>query len=329
LDGFGRILIVRVDKIGDVVLATPCIRAAKESWPQVKVSFLAHEYAASLLEENPFLDEIIIYSGKSHNELKEKLKIRNFDAAVMLWGDFFIAWAIFASGIPLRAVSGFKWYQFLFNKRVYLRRSRCEKKEWEYNLDLMKLIGCNTRYIPPELYLKDEEKEWAEMTAEKLKLKKPLIGVYPGGGAEIRWPKNLFAELCHMLKREGFDVIVLWGPGEKELAYEVAGENAKVSPSTNIRQLMALINHCDAIVANNTGPMHIAAALKKPLVQIFDPRRSCNPKRWGHEGKKFRILKPPVEACKKCHENCKFYNCMEMIPPKEVFCAVKEVLTEI
>lgn len=323
-----RLLLIRTDKVGDLVLATPCIQAAKEQWPSWEIYFMVSGYAAPLLEQNPYLEGVILCDGKDPDNLSKTLKKMGFHAAVVLFPTLSLAWALFLAKIPTRVASGFRWYQFLFNRRAYLRRSRCLKKEWEYNQDLLRPLGWDGPYRKPRLYLSPQELDWAKGLARKEGWPRDFVALYPGGGKEIRWPPSRFRELVKRIRRMGLGVVVFWGPGERELAQEVAGDKVKVAPPTNLRELTALLSLSRAMVANNTGPMHIGAALGVPLVQLFDPRWCCNPTRWGHEGPGRRILTPPVPYCRKCSLRCSFYPCMERLTPEEVLKALEEVLNE-
>ena len=314
--------------MGDLVLASPCIQAAKEAWPSCEVFFLASEYAAPVLQENPYLDSLLVYKGETPGELARKLKSHSFDAVVCLFPTWPLARALYRAGIPVRVVSGFRWYQWLFNRRVYLRRSQALKKEWEYNLDLLRPLGWKGEYLTPRLYLSPQEEEWARRVAREKGWPTDFVALYPGGGGEIRWPLHRFFFLVKLMKDKGIPPVVFWGPGEEDLARAMEKTGALVAPATNLRQLAALLSLARAMVTNNTGPMHIGAALGLPLVQLFDPRRACNPARWGYYGRGKRVLLPPVPRCSKCTPKCAYYPCMEGIEPEVVLEALEEVLDE-
>ena len=317
---------MRTDKVGDLVLATPCIQAAKKRWDSCEVHFMASDYAHPILKHNPHLDGVLVYRPRTVRELLRELKALRFDAAVVLYPTWSLSRILYLARIPLRITSGFRWYQWLYNRYIYLRRSRCLKKEWEYNQDLLKPLGWEGPYIEPSLYLSPQEVDWANGMAQKEGWPREFVALYPGGGGEIRWPPHLFKDLATLIHGIGLGVVVFWGPGEEELAKYVAGDKGRVAPPTDLRGLMALLSLSKAMVSNNTGPMHIGAALGVPLVQLFDPRWSCNPERWGHEGLKRRILIPPVPHCERCSSRCTFYPCMEKITPGEVMGALEEVL---
>lgn len=324
-----RLLLVRTDRVGDLVLASPCIQAAKEAWPSCEVWFLASGYAASVLQGNPYLDSLLLYQGEPPGELARRLKGYSFDAVVCLFPTWPLALALYRAGIPVRVASGFRWYQWLFNRRVYLRRSRALKKEWEYNLDLLGLLGWEGEYLPPRFYLRPEEVEWAQKVVEDKGWPRDFVALYPGGGGELLWPLGRFIQLVELMKERGMFPVVFWGPGEEDMARTLEGAGAVMAPPTNLRELASLLSLSGAMVTNNTGPMHIGAALGLPLVQLFDPRRACNPARWGYYGRGKRVLLPPVPRCSgKCTPKCAYHPCMEAIEPQTVLKALEEVLHE-
>lgn len=318
--------VVRADKIGDLVLATPVLEAIKQKHPEEKLFVICSRYAHRVLLNHPLVEELIVYDGKNGREICEKLKKCKIDKAIDLFPIFDIAVALFKARIKTRAGSGFRWFQWLYNRRIYPRRSRCEKKEWEYNLDIAELVfpGIDKSLLP-KLYLNEEEREKAKKLLKELP--RPIVGVFPGGGGEKRWSPEKFGKLCMKMESEGITPLVLLGPSEKELKAHFK-EGWMLKESLDIRGLMGVISQVDAFVSNNTGPMHIAAAFRKPLVQIFDPRWAVNPRRWGHEYEKAFIIMPPVPHCKKCDESCQHYDCMEKIEVEDVWTALAKCLEE-
>ncbi len=312
-------LIVRQDKIGDLVLATPVAEAVKRAAPGERIYFMCSSYASAVLRGNPHVDQIVeIDPGEGPSSIAKKIDGLHPkpERAIVLFPTLNVALAVFMARIPVRCSTGFRWYQPLFNRLTILRRSKALYKEWEYNLMIARLAfpridPCAYR---PKVFPTAEAREKAEKLIKGLP--KPLILVYPGGGGEKRWPVERFKGLCQKISHIGTPLVVL-GPSERDLEKEF--DRWPMAAGLNLEELMGLIALCDGMVSNNTGPMHIAAALEKPLVQIFDPRRACNPKRWGHEYKKSSILYPPVPACKGCRPDCPYGDCMDLIDEEWVF----------
>src|SRR5882672_12512942 len=110
-----KILIVRTDRVGDVLLTTPVSAALRAAFPQVKISWLVRPYTAPLLENNPDVDEILT----DLNQIKKKM----FDAAIVSYPRWKTAWVLWRAGIPLRIGPASKPYSVLFNKRIWQHRS--------------------------------------------------------------------------------------------------------------------------------------------------------------------------------------------------------------
>ena len=330
INNISKILLVRQDKIGDLVLITPAMKALKESSPHISISVLASPYAAPVLKHNPSLDKVFLWKNQGWEDVAREIKEEGFQAAVLFFPTLRVSMAIKMSGIPIRIAAGSRPYWFLFTHRVPMHRSRHEMREWEYNLKALEPLGINPEgKNEPEVFVIPEERDDAKQLLTGLPADKGFIGLYGGGGGEIRWPVERFIDLGLQLKAHGWQPLFLWGKGEEGLKEQVEKSGSMVvAPPTTLRELMAILSLCTAVVSNNTGPMHIAAALNKPLVQLFDPRLACSPKRWGYEGKKRRVLLPPVPPCKRCSDSCPHFNCMEMITPQQVFQAVRDVIDE-
>jgi len=329
-----RILLVRDDRIGDLVLATPALRALRETYPKSHIAMLVNTYAKDIVVGSPDLDEVLVHNRDGFLKLLKEIKEKKFDVVIVLFPTFKTALLGFLGRIPLRISTGFKFYQFLFNRLVYLRRSQSLKHEIEYNLELVRLIGADTKDKNPAVVINKEDEEFVDRFLKDAGIKSDdlLIGLNPGSGLSARkWKEENFAELAKNLsKKLNAKILILWGPKDKELAKKVSdlsGGVAKLAFETNLRQLAALMKRCTLIVTNNTGPMHIAAAAGATMVEIFDPKWACSPTRWGHTGDGNIILKPDIDCRKKCDpEECEHFDCMDMITVEIVFEAACNIL---
>lgn len=308
-------LIVRPDKIGDLILSLSVVEAIKEKYEEEKLYYIVSKYASSIISYHPKIEGYIeIDKNTSINWLKESIKTLDIKKAIILFPTFKISLAIKLAGVKDVIFPGFRWYQFMFSHVVYLRRSKCEKKEWQYNIDLAREIFKDIEYREPKLYLREEEIEIGKKILSNYK--KPYIGIYPGGGKELRWKAENFFEIARYLEKKGYTPIVLLGPQEKDL-YSTF-EKWAVKKTLSIRELMATIYLLDLFITNNTGPMHIRGAFKKPMIQLFDPRRAVNPERWGYHYMGAYILKPKVDLCISECNKCKYANCMDFIKIEDV-----------
>ncbi|MCH7516255.1 MAG: glycosyltransferase family 9 protein [Bacteroidetes bacterium] len=140
-----NILIIRTDRIGDVILSLPLAALIKKHFPECKVSFLLKEYAKDLVGDHPYIDDVLILQ-ESNGRIPifknvNRLKSNFFDASIIVYPTFITALIVFLSRIMFRIGSGYRWYSFLFNKRIYEHRKYAEKHELEFNVNLLQTFG--------------------------------------------------------------------------------------------------------------------------------------------------------------------------------------------
>ncbi len=157
-----NILVVRTDRIGDVILTLPTVEALKSNFPNAHVTMLVNSYTSILVED---IAGTLLYDrdGKPRPFFEMLREIRNahFDAVVIAYPRFRIALLLRLAGIPVRIGTGYRWYSFLFNKRIYEHRKTVEKHEAEYNLSLLKGLGHRVSSNPEskDYYLSDRRKK--------------------------------------------------------------------------------------------------------------------------------------------------------------------------
>lgn len=339
MNSIKNILIVRTDRIGDVVLSLPLAAILKKHIPGVRVSFLVREYTAPLVKNNKFVDEVIILSEKNRNTqitqnivaLKDK-----FDACIVAFPTYLIVLILFLSRIKIRIGSGYRWYSFLLNKKVYEHRKYGERHELEYNVRLLQQLGINEEVNPENV---DFGIPVDQSTAEKVKSKlvalgwngeKELVIVHPGsGGSAIDLPEEKMKLLVKNISDEIDSVLLITGSQtEEELcnSYVVSKKVINTAGIFNLEELIALISSTNILIANSTGPIHIAAALGKDVIGFYPKFAAVSPKRWGPYTSKAKIFQPTVCDGECSRERCQKLNCMNSIEIDKVFSAVKEIL---
>ena len=321
-----NILIVRTDRLGDVLLTTPVSTALRRMFPRAGISWLVRPYTAPLLEHNPDIDRIIVDQGESPGRLADRIRNERFDAAIVAYPRWRIVWALWRAGVPLRIGPANKLYAIFLNRRVRQHRSKGTKHEADYNLELLAPLGIPFKRYPTRYVATDEERREARrlLEARGISFVKPVVILHPGsGGSSARWPIGRFMELGDRLQADGCDLVVTGGPGEDhEGAMAAAMRRAPVfvaAGSVSIRELAAILSWSDLVVTNSTGPLHLAVALGVPTVSIYSSAPTRHPTRWGPypayvEGDDLhRVLLAPLRG-----EGAKASEDMEAVSVEEV-----------
>ncbi len=334
-----RILIVRTDRIGDVVLSLPMIAALKSLVPRSSVAFLLRSYTQDLVADQPGLDQILLYDRggerKGFREMLSELRSHRFDAVIVTYPTLRLALLVFLAGIRWRVGTGFRYYSFLFNKRVFEHRKTAEKHEAEYNLSLLQFFGALQTNSFPHLMLGPRNDQDAVEVLNKMQMRdgSPFVILHPGSGGSARdWRPESFGRLAARLANRGTAVIVTGGPGEDRLVDIVvqhsAGSARPAPPSLPLLTLAALIRKAGTFVSNSTGPLHIAAAVGTPVVAFYPPIRQCSPVRWGPLTDRKVIFEPSSADCPRCKGGpCESNDCMDLITVEDVERAVNSLMS--
>lgn len=337
-----NILIVRTDRIGDLILTLPLAGLIKKQYPDSKVSFLVREYTKNIVNNHPFIDEVLVLKEVNGNvSLSDNINLikqRNFDNCIVVYPRFRISLIIFLSRINIRIGTGYRWYSFLFNKKVYEHRKNAERHELEYNVSLLEKLEIKNSVAESNVgyNLKVDESSLHNVIKilldEKLDLQKPIIIVHPGsGGSSVDLPVNKFADLVKMLDADNYQIILTGNKNEIELCEKIksSGKVKNMAGRFNLDELAALISKSVMFISNSTGPIHIAAALGKYTVGFYPKIVSCSKERWGPYTNKKLVYEPQID-CKNCtREQCEKLNCMNSIDISKVYNDMKNVLNKL
>lgn len=293
-----KILVVRNDKIGDFMLAWPAFRALKEQLPECEVVALVPGYTEALARLCPWIDRPLLDPGPGAGirQLASLLRREGFDAVITLFSTSRIALACWLAGIPYRLAPATKWAQLFYNERLAQRRSRSEKPEWAYNLDLaqhfLRDLGVTTPAITPPPFLEFAPGESARLRTEfctrhGLDPANRLVFVHAGsGGSAVNLDLQQYARLIRSLRSaHPLSFVLTAGPGEEARARALASLMQPM-PSTlfcSDRGLADFARHialADLWISGSTGPLHIAGALDRPTAAFYARRRSATPLRW-------------------------------------------------
>ena len=304
-----RILIIRPDRIGDVILTTPLIREVRKKYPDSFIGVLVGSYTEPILRNNPHIDAVITDdpSGKDSGQkgfwrLVRQLRSYRFDTGLMPLPRERHAWMMLFAGIRQRIGVGGKIYQILTGTRTVSRNKYIPlRHEADYVLDLGRRIGVTTENLNPEIFVSNEEQHHARsfFTQRGFNMSRPVIGVNPGSNkSSPNWPPERYRSLTDTLSKS-HQVFVNVGPAGSGLEryFKDSDSTCIVYAPKDIREIIALCSQLSVLIAPSTGTMHIAAALQIPTVALFCPLTACSPVLWGPKGNDAEIVLPVDEYC--------------------------------
>jgi predicted lipopolysaccharide heptosyltransferase III len=347
-----NILVIKLRYIGDVLLATPVLRALREQFPTARLTMVVNRGTEDILKRNPDVSEVLgMERGQFGAQIQfvQDLRRRRFDCVIDLTDGDRSAILTVLSGAPIRI--GFndehRWRGLLYTSVAKARPGVLHRAE--HDLEAVRALGIIPKVSQPVLHTALEDEAEAtrlleaigveEKSFEALSLKKPskankrpLVLLQPGARYWFKaWPVDRFAELADRLA-EAFDCQILVGGDQRDckLAESIRAK-ARSSPlvlagRANLLHYAAIIKRCDLFVSNDNGPMHMAAALGTPVVALFGP---SNPQEWGPCGEKVQVLYKGLD-CRRCfHPTCERgeESCMKQISVEEVFVAAAKFLT--
>jgi ADP-heptose:LPS heptosyltransferase len=326
-----KVLIVRPDGIGDVVLSLPVATQLRALMPQATIGFLTSPVVAPILDHHPDVDYVRTLRWSDPFALA-RAAFADVDAALFLKPFRRLMWAAFMAGVPIRVATGFRWYSLLANRRIYEHRSDFSRHESEYNAGMLRGLGLHPEHVrPPSLAITEAERVQGEARWEALP--HPRVIIHPGGVSTRRWRPEHFRELASALSGKGFGVALTGNAAEgAQFTREALMEGTVPGPVLNcmgllsMRELIGMIAAADVVVSGSTGPAHVAAALGIATVSVFDPRLSSSPMRWKPLGKGL-VLLPDVPSCAKCiGDSCPYWDCLDRITVDHLVSHLQQVV---
>ena len=327
--------------IGDAVMSLPAIEALHARFPNSEIVLVAKPWVSELYQNHPAVSRQIVYDAEGEHggiqgfwRLVRELRSERFDAAILLQNAFQAAWMAWRAGIPLRIGYARDGRSLLLNGAVEAPPPAAYGHQSDYYLQLLFRSGLIEKPQMVEevhLHLAESERRWAARQLQALGLggKRFLTGICPGAsfGPAKRWLPDRYAKLAdRLIDALGADVIIFGSRAESPLAEAVVQAMGHtpvlVAGKTTLREFMALLAKCHLVITNDSGPMHLAAALQSPLLAIFG---STNEHATGPLGHQVRILKHPVE-CSPCGlRQCPIdFRCMTGVSVDDVYKAALE-----
>jgi len=342
-------LIVRLSAVGDVINVLPTLASLRAQRPDAYIAWAVEEAAADLLQGHPHLDEVIVVPLKSWkrslpfglvaglkglSELSSRLKNGAFDVTLDAHGNLKSGFVTRLSAAPRRV--GFNRRHTREANHLFLTDAvdlpRPEPCRVLRALHLLTALGLEPRYVPTTLNLEARHRDEA---GAALSSDRPLVVMHPGTsafGAFKRWPAERFGQLAaRLVERHDVQVLVTTGPGEEDLgrtAADASAGSARWLPpfQGGLRSFAALAQRATLVVAGDTGPLHLAAALDRPVVALFGPK---DPAIYAPHCSHSRVVRQdlPCSPCRK--RSCDHPICMTSLTVSQVANACDDLLNSM
>ena len=332
-----NILVIKLRYIGDVVLSTPVLRLLRKQYPEAKLACLVNAGTQDVLTHNPHVDEVLVVargSLKKQVQFCFQLRARQFDCVIDLTDGDRSAFLTWISGAPVRI--GFnaekRWRGMLYSDCVESESGMSHMVE--YHAQALNSLGTYSLSSEPEVHVQEEYHERAQTRLAQLRLDQHRwVMIHPTARYWFKaWPHERFSQLSNWLAGNDMTVVLVGHAQDLEIAEKIqARANVPVISlvgQTSLLELAALMKCADLFLGNDTGLMHIAAAVGCPVVGLFGP---TDPKVWGPRGKNTKVIFKGVD-CRECfHPGCfrGEENCMKQISVEEVYSAALALLQDV
>ena len=344
-----KIMIRATNWVGDAIMALPALRAVRQRHPDTRICIVARPYVAEIYREQQVCDELIPYDpngahrGWSGREkLIADLRSRNFDVALLLQNAFDAAWLAWRAQIPQRIGYARDARSLLLTKAIPVPKpGEIPPHEKFYYLELLRRAGWLDQ-LPDEphitLRVSDAARQRAMQTLLEARSRPHAVRIAVGAGASYGsakcWPPDRFAKALNaLLSRTGADsdVILFGTPGELPVSTAIASELQRppinFTGKTSIADLPALLSQCHLFLGNDSGAMHVAAAVGLPVVAVFGP---TDPNGTAPVTPRLTIVqqKPYCSPCflRRCPTD---HRCMTAVTPVMVESALQSALAEV
>lgn len=336
-----NILVRMPNWVGDLVMATPVLSDLRRAFPKASITAMCKRPLCDLLVEDKSIDELFCFV-KLGNEFSRREEMRNiirkieagkYDVGVLLTNSFSSAWWFWQGRVKRRIGYADHFRSFLLNDALKMPKGK------EHLVDsfkrLLEPLGIPRSETEPRLFVRDDEVERSKelLYQRGYERGKRIIGINPGAayGSAKCWPPERFRALAMRLLLEIDAYVVFFGDAKtaslvKEISRGLPERVIDLAGVTSLRELACLIKDCDVFVTNDSGPMHIAAAFKRPMVALFG---STDEELTGPYGQNESVIHKQVK-CSPCFKRtCPIdFRCMNEISVDEVVAKVLEKCLE-
>ena len=327
-------------------MCEPALSQVRTLFPQAKITLLVKPGIADLLAQHPEVNRTLVYDDRGRHAglvgkwtLAAVLRRHRFDLAILFQNAFEAALISFLAGIPRRFGYATDGRTLLLTDPVTVPPRTAQRHQVEYYWDLLKPLGGHGPAPAPRLFVTPDESALiaGRLADAGIGPSDPVIGVNPGStyGHAKRWLPDRYAEVVNravtdVQGRSGarVGVAILGAKGEEPLGKAIADQiktrTVVCSGQTTVRELMALVKRCQLFLTNDTGPMHVAAAFKVPLVAVFGPTDWQTTSPFGVDA---QLVRQPVSCAPCLLRECPIdHRCMTGVTVEQVYDAVVQHL---
>lgn len=334
-----HILLVRTDRIGDTVLTLPAVTALRARFPEATLSFLARTYTHPLLRHYQGIDQILTYDPERHRgwkgmkQLASELKAQQITAAVLFHPRPELALPLKWAGIPQRIGSADRWYRFLFTDTFRQHRSQCARHETDYNLELLKPLLPEPK--PAQFaFAKNLRVPGALRARENLPVRYAVL--HPGsGGSAPNLSKHQYRLLIQTLLQETDWAVLITGSHDDSPVAEDLRDGFSEERVLNrtgrfsLEEMLQVVGSSQLLLASSTGPIHLADALKRPLMSFYCPAIPFTPNRWGPYQQREWVMLPDIQEPRQCRgDACPHGGCLKLLTDEELVSRLQERLQQ-
>lgn len=336
-----RILLSRVDNIGDVILTLPMVAMLKQHFPEAYIIFLARDYVRAILQAYPLVDEFLSWDSLEslpNEQAVQRLKQSHCDLVIHVFPKLKIAQLTAKAGISLRLGTCRRWYHYFYcNQRVEVSRRYSECHEAQLNLQLLKPLGIS---IPDSL---DSLRGLNALQPKLIQLPQNMVSLFKdkrfklilhpfSHGHAKEWPLSSYKALIETLPSDQYVIFVTGSAQEMQAMTSLRQECPQahfLCGQLTLEQFLAVMAHADGLIASSTGPLHMAAALGMKALGLFPPPQGINPQRWQPIGAQAEYLVTFSSECvKTClHPQGRTCACLEALSVAQVKSVLQRWIT--
>ncbi len=330
-DKIKRILLIRLRRIGDVIMTTPAVSVLKKNFPDSKLSYVVEKPYADLITGNPLIKETFILPAHSHIKdffsVIKKIRMKKFDAVIDFHGGPRSSLMTLLSGAGLKIGYKIKYRHFIYHIKLERSPQTGPIHSVENHVNLVKVLGIKSGAIPPLYipYSTEKENQRIEHIMSLHNLSgSQYISLHIGAGNRFRsWDIQNYIRLCDLFSQKSGVKVVLIGAHEDKNSADTIIKSTESSPLSlvgdlSLREVRDIISHSSLFVGPDSGPMHIAASTGTPIIALFGPTLPANFGPWRAEHK---IIQKDID-CRPCrqrqcvHED---FRCLQDITPEQVY----------